>query len=638
VIADPARLNQLVASSAGSRNLARRIEIRAFVGDIRADLSDRDLMKKHGVSPRELCSLMLQAADMGLINLSELQSVGNNSHPLVQLDDCRAFPRNYVKSGLSIYESCQRAQAIVLDISERGFRVKGVRAGVTEAKDFELVAEWCHPPYRVNVVAKCRWTVPAQERGDCVAGFEVVAVKSGNLKHLCEGLSSLANATNPWQVAFLRKSFHNNEKPGEPAIADNLRRSEADQHESKMSDDEWGSKKALVTDATLWRSTHSSVEHLGGKRRRERTGSVAKVVSLEDPPSHSPGQYHATRSSPEDVVGACALDGTELAIEGFSNNGTVWDLDSQSKIMRDVLEKCRMAARSDSSVLLQGATGTGKDYLAEHIHRHSKRAAAPYQSFNCSAIPPELAESELFGHEAGAFTGANSRKKGLLTLAPRGTLLLNEVGELPLMVQAKLLTFLDTKRFRPVGGHAEISVDTRIMAATNRNLEEEVSKRTFRPDLFYRLNVLSIRVPALRERIEDLPSLIQNLVASITQELGPERTVSVDRKTLTLLQAYEWPGNIRELRNRLERSLVLSNGRKISFSLMFNRGNEDKWPLNVEFDPRQNFNEFVQETRRLLVVEALKRSQGNRQVAAKMLGITRYSLKRHMTNLGLMGE
>lgn len=175
------------------------------------------------------------------------------------------------------------------------------------------------------------------------------------------------------------------------------------------------------------------------------------------------------------------------------------DIDYPSPVMQTVLAACREAAGTDSLVLLLGESGSGKDYLARYIHNHSKRAVGPYLSINCAAVPEELAESELFGHEHGAFTGTQGRKRGLLELAENGTLLLNEIGDLSLRLQAKLLTFLDTRKFTRVGGEKEVSVNARIIVATNRDLEKEAATGRFRQDLFYRLNVLSIEVPPLRE-------------------------------------------------------------------------------------------------------------------------------------------
>ena len=618
--------------------MRRTIEIRAFVGDVKAGLSDGQLIQKYEVSARELTSLMLQAADMDLINPSELCSVGKDNHPSVQLGDSRAVPRVYIESGLSIYELHERVQADVLDISEQGIRVKGIRVGATETKHFEIVACWCSPPYAVDLLAKCRWTEPAEVQGNCTAGFEIVSIKTGSLRRLCEDLSRLPGTSNSGYVGHLGKFLTRIEKSAEPTVNGNLMTRELEPRASKIAHGECFCEEGLESNAMARGSTQRPRERPRGNQMHAGEGSAAKILPMKASSSTGAVQYGFARSALRYVACACEAEEAERAIEGFRSNQMVQESDWRSKAMRDLLQKCWMAAQSDSTVLLKGETGSGKDFMAEYIHRISKRATAPFQSFNCSAIPSDLAESELFGHEAGAFTGAKSRKKGLVAQAPGGTLLLNEVGDLPSIVQAKLLTFLDTKRFWPVGGRAEMGVDVRILAATNKDLEEEVAKGGFRQDLYYRLNVLPISVPALREIIEELPVLIRNLAARLARQLGMNHVVAVDKKTLALLQGYDWPGNIRELCNRIERSLVLSGGRKISFSLMFDDSANDKWPVNMEFGPPMNFNEFIRETRRYLVLEALKRSQGNRQMAAKLLGITRYSLKRQMTTLGLMCE
>ena len=183
--------------------------------------------------------------------------------------------------------------------------------------------------------------------------------------------------------------------------------------------------------------------------------------------------------------------------------------------------------------------------MARFIHDNSRRASGPFVAINCAAIPPELAESELFGHEAGAFTGAKRRKRGLLELAEGGTLLLNEIGELPLHLQAKLLTFLDTRSFTRVGGEKSVTVSARLIAATNRHLEEEVAKGRFRHDLYYRLNVLSIRVPPLKERIEDIPALVRQIISHLDQELQLPRVPSISAPDMAKLSRTKWPGNVR---------------------------------------------------------------------------------------------
>lgn len=308
----------------------------------------------------------------------------------------------------------------------------------------------------------------------------------------------------------------------------------------------------------------------------------------------------------------------------------------RSKVMRELLEKCRVLAKTESIVLLLGESGSGKDYLARFIHNHSGRSEAPFKSVNCAAVPGHLAESEFFGHEEGAFTGAHTPKRGMLELAPGGTLLLNEIGHLPLVLQSKLLTFLDSGRFFRVGGQSEVSIDSRIIAAANQDLREEVRMGNFRADLFFRLNVLPIKIPPLRERMEDLPILIEELTADLARKLRFDSVPLVSIKTLRVLQNYHWPGNVRELKNRLERSLVHSGGRTISLSLMFDRTAREQWAFNLHFPEGGDLNHFKKEVMRRVVTEALVRSGGKRQVAARLLGITRYSLKRQMTNLGLM--
>lgn len=308
-----------------------------------------------------------------------------------------------------------------------------------------------------------------------------------------------------------------------------------------------------------------------------------------------------------------------------------------SEAMRLTLNQAEMAAKRNATILLLGESGTGKDYLARHIHNRSERAGGPYFAVNCAAIAPELAESELFGHEKGAFTGAIVRKRGLLELAEGGTLLLNEIGELSLPLQAKLLTFLDTRKFTRVGGEKEITVNARLIAATNRDLENEIRERRFRQDLFYRLSVLTIRVPPLRERKDDIPFLVKELLSNLVSELQLPHMPVIEPRIIHALKRYDWPGNVRELRNVLERSLILSHGQELKLG-GFGFGEEPeesmKATFTASFPSEQSINEVTQELKRFYIAEALKRSGGNRQGAAKMLGISRYSLKHYMKSLG----
>ena len=220
-----------------------------------------------------------------------------------------------------------------------------------------------------------------------------------------------------------------------------------------------------------------------------------------------------------------------------------------SKAMRETLLQAQSIAASDGTVLLLGESGSGKDYLARWIHENSKRSDGRFLSVNCAAFSGELADSELFGHEAGAYTGARTAKKGVLQLAEGGTLLLNEIGEFSLPLQAKLLTFLDTKSFLKVGGERLVHVNVRIMAATHRMLMKEVAEGRFLSALFYRLNVLRIDVPPLRERVEDIPLIAREIVSRLAKEMQLQTVPELDAHSLSALAHYHWPGNVRELRN-----------------------------------------------------------------------------------------
>jgi transcriptional regulator with PAS, ATPase and Fis domain len=302
--------------------------------------------------------------------------------------------------------------------------------------------------------------------------------------------------------------------------------------------------------------------------------------------------------------------------------------------MRETLQSARMASRTDSTVLLTGESGSGKDHLAVYIHDHSSRSGGPFFSVNCAAVSPELAESELFGHEAGAFTGARGRKRGLLELAEGGTLLLNEVGELSLGLQAKLLTFLDTRSMTRVGGEKEITVNARLIAATNRNLEQEVAEGRFRADLYYRLNVFSIRVPPLRERLEDLSRLVEEIISQLAAEQQLVSNPRIASHTIEKLRRYDWPGNVRELRNVLERALIISGGGTLVLPPLRQEEIPEKKTPDAFFIPQdKTFNEIVTELKVRLVRDALQRCGGNRSQAAKMLDVSRGSIINYIKEL-----
>jgi transcriptional regulator with GAF, ATPase, and Fis domain len=236
-----------------------------------------------------------------------------------------------------------------------------------------------------------------------------------------------------------------------------------------------------------------------------------------------------------------------------------------SAALRSVLEQVDQVANTNSSVLLIGETGTGKELIASAIHELSSRNKRPMVTLNCAAIPDTLIESELFGREKGAYTGALSRQAGRFEVAHGSTLFLDEIGELPLDVQAKLLRALQEKKIERLGSSKSISFDVRIVAASNRDLEKEINEKRFRADLYYRLNVFPIRLPALRERTEDIPLLVESFVHEFAKSFG-KGIESIDKDSIQKLRLYPWPGNIRELRNTVERAMILSNGPRLRIS------------------------------------------------------------------------
>ncbi len=344
------------------------------------------------------------------------------------------------------------------------------------------------------------------------------------------------------------------------------------------------------------------------------------------------------RNSNGELIGLCGIarNMTERKSMQHIVSPTVDEYPSQA--MKLTLNKIRMCAQREATILLLGESGSGKDYLAKYIHDHSKRVDGPFYSINCAAVARELAESELFGHERGAFTGAHGRKRGLLELAEGGTLLLNEIGELSVPLQAKLLTFLDTREFTRVGGEKKIVVNARLIAATNRDLEKEVQQGRFRQDLFYRLNVMTIDIPPLRERREDIPLIINDIVGKLKAEMQLPDLPEIDSSILNTLINYDWPGNVRELRNVLERAIMLSGGSGIYLTSLGITTSERDWSYTINFPAERSLNDVTRELKSSLVNEALRRSGGSRQGAAKLLGISRYSLKHYMNSLDLDGD
>ena len=291
----------------------------------------------------------------------------------------------------------------------------------------------------------------------------------------------------------------------------------------------------------------------------------------------------------------------------------------------------KVAASPASTVLLTGESGTGKDLVAKTIHYSSDRASRPFMNITCSALPEQLLESELFGHERGAFTDARLQKRGLLESADGGTVFLDEIGEMVPALQAKLLRFLEEKSFKRVGGAADIRVDVRVVAATNRNLEEQVGKGGFRGDLYYRLNVLPIQLPALREHAADVPALVDFFIDTFNREFK-KRVTGVDTAASALLQQYGWPGNVRELRNVVERAMLLAEGPRLGVkdfgALAARPASGDAFDL-----PAGGVN--LEEIERSLVTQALRRAGGNQTKAAALLGMNRDHIRYRIEKFGL---
>jgi transcriptional regulator with PAS, ATPase and Fis domain len=303
----------------------------------------------------------------------------------------------------------------------------------------------------------------------------------------------------------------------------------------------------------------------------------------------------------------------------------------QCALMRGIFAQILKVARTDSTVLISGESGTGKEMVATSLFEHSFRRNKPFIKLNCVAIPEGLLESELFGHEKGSFTGATSQKIGKFELANGGTIFLDEIGDMPLVTQAKLLRVLQEKEFERVGGNQTIRVDMRFIAATNKNLTEMVKQGTFREDLYYRLNVFSIYLPSLRERKEDIPLLAEHFLE------GMENPVKLSPQSMQILTAYSWPGNIRELQNTLERAAVLTDTGMIDpphLAVHIN-GDLTAQVLQHPESTQSSIDKRLEEIEKGLIIEALNRSGGIQVKAAEILGINQRSLWHRIKKLGV---
>jgi DNA-binding NtrC family response regulator len=307
------------------------------------------------------------------------------------------------------------------------------------------------------------------------------------------------------------------------------------------------------------------------------------------------------------------------------------DLVGQSPVMREIAATAKKAAEARSTVLILGESGTGKEVLARSIHRWSERRDNPFVAVNCVALSEDLLESEMFGHEKGAFTGAIQRKAGKFEVADGGTLFLDEIAEMKAELQAKLLRVLQEHRFERVGGTRSLDVDVRILAATNRDLDAAMAGGTFRQDLYFRLNVITLRMPPLRERREDIPLLQDHFLGRFASDTK-RRVSRVAPETTRLLMNYDWPGNVRELENTIERALVLGQDEEIV---------PDDLPAHIvdhamrEEDPDASFHGQVRRLKADLIREALRQAGGHQRRAADLLGLNPTYLSRLIKTLGV---
>jgi DNA-binding NtrC family response regulator len=304
----------------------------------------------------------------------------------------------------------------------------------------------------------------------------------------------------------------------------------------------------------------------------------------------------------------------------------------RSSSMQEIFDTIERVAPTRATVLLAGESGVGKDLVARAIHFHSPRRDRPMVKINCSAIPENLMESELFGYEKGAFTGANTTKPGKFEQADTGTVFLDEIGDVPGPIQVKLLRILQEREFERLGSNVTRHIDVRVIAATNQDLRAALEQGTFREDLYYRLNVVPLNIPALRERKQDIPFLANHFVKKLAPETGCQ-VESITSAAMEKLTGYHWPGNVRELENVIERSLVMAKGTEL-----------DAADIRLESAPRvkpQSENHFLPEGMSLdayeqdIIREALRRADGNKSQAARMLGLTRNALRYRLTQMGL---
>ncbi len=387
----------------------------------------------------------------------------------------------------------------------------------------------------------------------------------------------------------------------------------------------------VLLDLGLPPSSDTAEEGLRALEELPRTAPIGKVVILTGNTDRENAlkavqlgafDYHL---KPVDIDTLKVILGRAVYLQGLEQERDAWlrgqedairfeEILGSTPAMREVFVLIQRVAKTDATVLIQGESGTGKELIARAIHRHSRRRDGPFIPINCGAIPETLLESELFGHERGAFTGAHVQRKGKLELADRGTLFLDEIGELSLLLQVKLLRFLQERTVERIGGREQIQLDLRVIAATNRDLNGQRERGLFREDLYYRLSVVTIQVPPLRDRGEDVALLGNAFLRRAGQE--HRRRVRFSPGALRALMAYSWPGNIRELENKVSRAVIMARGRVIE-------------PAELDLEPAPDperaasLRQARERAERDALVEALSRHRGNISQAARALQVSR---------------
>ncbi|HXM34363.1 MAG TPA: sigma-54 dependent transcriptional regulator, partial [Pyrinomonadaceae bacterium] len=324
------------------------------------------------------------------------------------------------------------------------------------------------------------------------------------------------------------------------------------------------------------------------------------------------------------------LINADLAAELAQEYAMVGD----SVAMRALRQQIAVAAPTDGRILISGESGTGKELVARAIHAQSRRLGAPFVEVNSAAIPEELIESELFGHVKGAFTGATAAKKGKFELADGATLFLDEVGDMSANLQSKVLRVLEEQRFEPVGSGTSVAVDVRVIAATNKRLDLEIEQGKFRADLFYRLNVIPFELPPLRERLEDVPLLVQHFNQRFSQAYGKKPKDFVEG-VIEDLQTYSWPGNVRELKNTIERVVIMHPGVKVNVTDLPAHGKEEPPAASFRFP---SFKDATDAYHREFIQKKLVEAEGNVSRAAELMGVDRSHLYRRMKALGMQNR